>query len=107
VPVRVLKHCMRKFSDSRLSSPDGGSGLEFAADASLVACGSPLSGFKRAVIAWTLNPKRRRDKRSVVCASVEMKVKLKDHLPVEGSGQDEVVICADLVQAVVEVFVVN
>lgn len=36
-----------------------------------------------------------------------MKVKLKDHLPVEGSGQDEVVICADLVQAVVEVFVVN
>lgn len=106
MPVRVLKHCMRKFSDSRLSSPDGGSGLEFAADASLVACGSPLSGFKRAVIAWTLNPKRR-GRSGQLRASVEMKVKFKDHSPVERSGQDEVVIGADLVQAVVEVFVVN
>jgi hypothetical protein len=50
VPVKVLKHCMRKFSVSSTSSPDGGSGLCPAG----VEPGSGLTGLRRDVMAWTL-----------------------------------------------------
>ena len=60
-PVNVLKHCNLKFSDSRTSSPEGGSGR-------VRICPPPgmpgldrgrsevvdLMGLRRAVIAWTL-----------------------------------------------------
>lgn len=48
MPVRVQKHCARKFSVSRTSSPEGGSG-RFPG-----AAGGALIGFRRAVIAWIL-----------------------------------------------------
>lgn len=55
VPVRVVKHCIRKFSVSKTSSPDEGSGRpgnSLVPGVGGVATG--LTGFKRAVMAWTL-----------------------------------------------------
>lgn len=47
VPVMVLKHCMRKFSVSRTSKPDEGSGLLPGG----VAPGRFLTGLRREVMA--------------------------------------------------------
>lgn len=63
MPVRVLKHCSRKFSDSRTSRPDDGSGLfgTAAPPAFAAACcrcwafANFLLGSIRAVMAWTLS----------------------------------------------------
>lgn len=49
VPVRVLKHCMRKFSVSSTSRPEGGCDRVFAAGETC-----DFRGFRRAVMAWTL-----------------------------------------------------
>lgn len=46
-PVKVLKHCMRKFSVSRTSRPDDGSGLLPGS----VAPGKFFTGLRREVIA--------------------------------------------------------
>lgn len=51
MPVMVVKHCMRKFSVSSTSRPDGGSGLLPGG----VASGMLLTGLRREVIAWTLD----------------------------------------------------
>ena len=49
MPVRVEKHCRRKFSVSRTSIPEGGSGrVEGSRE------GGGCNGCKRVVIAWTL-----------------------------------------------------
>ena len=47
VPVNVLKHCSLKFSVSRTSIPEGGSGRELGIEAR-------GRGFRRVEIAWTL-----------------------------------------------------
>ena len=44
MPVRVEKHCRRKFSVSRTSMPEGGE----------ERVGEGWRGFRRVVIAWTL-----------------------------------------------------
>lgn len=63
VPVIVLKHCSRKFSVSITSSPVAGSGrlgTDDAPSAAAAACCCARSwlrftGFRRAVMAWTLD----------------------------------------------------
>lgn len=53
VPVKVLKHCMRKFSVSSTSSPEEGSAL-LGMPPGGVGGGIDLTGFNLAVMAWTL-----------------------------------------------------
>lgn len=55
VPVKVLKHCKRKFSVSKTSNPDEGSGrLGISVEPGAGGCATGLMGFRRAVMAWTL-----------------------------------------------------
>ena len=53
VPVRVWKHCRRKFSVSRTSIPDGGSGREEGVEEREVFAAWER-GWRRVVKAWTL-----------------------------------------------------
>lgn len=56
VPVRVLKHWRRKFSVSKTSNPEGGSGRVSrpAGWPGMGWGGGGLMGFRRDVMAWTL-----------------------------------------------------
>jgi len=49
VPVSVWKHWSRKCSVSRISMPDGGSGLSYVDE----RFGDVCKGFRRVVMAWT------------------------------------------------------
>lgn len=53
VPVRVLKHCIRKFSVSSTSRPEEGSAL-LGMPPGAVGGDIDLMGFNLAVMAWTL-----------------------------------------------------
>ena len=86
VPVNVLKHCMRKFSVSSTSRPDEGSAL-LRMPPGGVGGGIDLMGFNLAVMAWTLGE---------LVRNCELERK---ELPVECAGEDEIIVCADLVEA--------
>jgi hypothetical protein len=94
VPVKVWKHCRRKFSVSRTSIPDGGSGREDGVEESdvFVAC---ESGWRRVVRAWTLWRR--------VLAVGEGRIRKLADMPVERPGEDEVVIDTQLVQSLCKI----
>lgn len=89
MPVRVVKHCSRKFSDSRTSNPDGGSGRVMvpADEAELRFAPGVGMGLRRAVMAWTLE----------VMGVSKDKVRSGGLIPMESPSEDEIVVGADFV----------
>jgi hypothetical protein len=98
VPVSVWKHCRRKFSVSRTSIPEGGSGREEGVEVMDVFVAWER-GWRRVVKAWTL---RKGGISRMLVFGVE-----KGGIPVKCPCQDEVVIDAQLVQTLSKVSLEN